>query len=286
MLREALGLTQAQVAQSLNISREYISKIEKSDDSVAQKINPIIKKEIFKVLGTTEEWLFHGLGFTYHPKNHMDYINFYIRQLKNVDKIIFVNNFNILAGYCFVSANYSVSMSKKIYDTNMSVDVKKLYEDIIGLYAYKQVIDFTAIRKNEEQNFEILVAEYKDDDESFKKKNFDEIMNIAKLKNFLADQQGVINQVEYDLLRSFDFQPTKNELFLFEKIRQTNFDIFELMKYIDSPTPKGDSLKNVIEKMTIKELKELSKEVNKEIKQKIAVKKALKELESKAPKWF
>ena len=287
LLREALGLTQAQVAQSLNISREYISKIEKSDDSVAQKINPILKKEIFKVLGTTEEWLYHGLGFTYYPKNHMDYINFYIKQLKVADKIIFVKNTNDLKGYFFKCANYSVSMSKKIYDTNMSADVKKLYEDIIGLYAYKQVIDFTAIRKNEEKNFEILVAEYEDDDESFNKTNFDEIMNIAKpKKNYLAYQQEAINKVEFDFLRSFDFQPTKNELFLFEKIRQTNFDIFELMKYIDSPNPRGDYLKNAIEKMTIKELKELSKEVNKEVKQKMAVKKALKKLESEGSVWF
>ena len=98
LLREALGLTQAQLAQSLNISRQYIAKIEITDDSVAQKINPVLKKEIFKVLGTTEEWLYHGLGFTYHPKNHMDYINFYMRQLKNADKIIFVYNINILEG--------------------------------------------------------------------------------------------------------------------------------------------------------------------------------------------
>lgn len=287
LLREALGLTQAQLAQSLNISRNYIAKIETTDDSVAQKINPIIKKEIFKVLGTTEEWLYHGLGFTYHPKNYMDYVNFYITQLKNVDKIIFVNNINGLLGYCFVSANYIVSMSKKINDTNMSSDVKKLYEDIIGLYAYKQVIDFTAFRKNEGINFEILVAEYEDDDESFKKKNLDEIMNIAKPKNnFIVDQQEAINKVENDFLRSLDFQPTKNEHFLFEKIRQTNFDIFELMKYIDSPNPRGDSLKNAIEKMTIKELKELSKEVNKEVKQKMATKKALEKLESEGREWF
>lgn len=287
MLREALGLTQAQVAQSLNLSRQYITKIETADNSVSQKINPILKKEIFKIMGTSEEWLYHGLGFAYQPKNQTDYVNFYIKQLKVADKIIFVKNTDGLKGYFFKCANYSLSMSKKIYDTNMSADVKKLYEDIIGLYAYKQVIDFTAFQKNEENNFEILVAEYDHDDESFKKKNLDEIMNIAKpKKNYLADQQEAINKIEYDLLRSFDFQPTKNELFLFEKIRQTNFDIFELMKYIDSPKPKGDSLKNAIEKMTIEELKELKKEIDKEVKQKMAGKKALKKLKSESPEWF
>ena len=264
LLREALGLTQNQVAKSLNISRQYITKIEKSDNSVAEGISASLKKEICNVLGTTEEWLYHGLGFAYRPRSHADYVNFYTRQLKIADKIVFINNIRSLEGYCFVCQGRSVTMRAKIYDPSLLPQAKKLYEVVIELYAYKQMLDFMAFLNLGEKKLEILVAEYEyqEDDDYFNKTNFDNIADFAERKeNFLRIQQEAISTTEYRLAMSFDFQPTKNELFLLEKIREKNFDIYALMKFIDFPYRNDKTLKDFIKDMTVEEMEKLNKEV-------------------------
>ena len=112
MLREALGLTQAEVAEKMGVSREYVSKIEGRERT---NISRPVLESICRWLNTTEEWLTEGLGWVYEPPSIYEAMYFVDGCLKlkpeAVAIVTYANSHRTTRGFIFTTHTGTLSMS-------------------------------------------------------------------------------------------------------------------------------------------------------------------------------
>ena len=119
ILREALNLTQAEVVEAVDMSRDYLSRIETgARPSAGQNIIRLLATK----LSSTEEWLTKGTGWTYWPPATHKALAFVERQINKFppNEIIIVTysfsisptaDDNIKAnGFIFMRPNGPISM--------------------------------------------------------------------------------------------------------------------------------------------------------------------------------
>ena len=136
ILREALNLTQAEVSDGIDISRDYISKIESgSRVSVSQNII----RSLSIGLSTTEEWLTKNTGWAYDPPTIWKAVEFVERQIIKFkpEEIIILTYKDNLSGnanaFMFIGQRGRISMAGSQTRSDYSAKEHIAYSDALQM---------------------------------------------------------------------------------------------------------------------------------------------------------
>lgn len=235
ILREALDLTQTEVSDRINISQDYISKIELGARiSVGQNII----RSLSMRLGTTEEWLTKNTGWSYDPETTYKAIQFVERQINRFrpNEIIIVSysfslsptadDFVKANGFIFIRPNGSIiSMAGSQTLTGYSGRGPMAYRDT--LIMIKNAHIKTGHSKLNKKESEYLI--HADMFTIAKRSKYDKKIIDKELHKLMPDEFPDPNTKAYTIETPIIL--TKDEIMLLDEIRKSNADIKELIKY-------------------------------------------------------
>lgn len=266
LLRNALGITQSDMSNKLGISQGYLSEIESGKKT---NLSLPLLKALYLELNTTEAWLFSNKGWSYYPSKPNDSIEFVKRQIEkfHVNEIIIVSYRDLAGGipkgFIFRHTDHILSMDGENTRSGYAGKGPNAYDEILNLLKESK-ITVGYVTPNESMKINRVSDRVFEHD--FSETDLSTLLPFAKY-----DQNIIENEFKELIAGDHKKEPeislTTNESTLIYMIRKTNFDIFELMKYMD--------------------LKELEK-TKKDVEQKKDLNKIIEELKSKsdAIEWF
>lgn len=236
-LREALNLTQAEVAEGIDMSRDYLSRIETgARSSAGQNIIRLLATK----LSSTEEWLTKSTGWAYDPPTTYKAIEFVERQINKfkTNKIIIINySFEISPtaddyikanGLVFFRSNGPISMAGSQTLSGYHGRGTITYMDTLEMIKNAN-IKTGRIRLNKTESRYLINA------------NILEISQQAKFDENLVERE--INAVQSHInpmpSKAKETKPSKlilsNDeiLLLEEKMRESKVDVNDLIRYMN-----------------------------------------------------
>lgn len=231
LLREALGFSQAEVSELINISNDYISKIELG---VRLNVSTKILKSLAMELETSEEWLTKNEGWAYSPSTSRKAIEFTTRQIKKnppSEIIIITYNddfFGTPKGFVFIGPKVSISMAGSSTRAGYYGSGPTAYKDILMMIIEAKIkVGHKELDRKDSANL-IYV----------------DLLKVARQakydKNFVAKELHDLRPKEFpdpDKVESvFDSVNvlSKDEMILLQlKMKESKTDIQDLIKYMD-----------------------------------------------------
>lgn len=259
ILRESQRLTKENLAMLSHISRPYLSQLE---SGIASKLSKPMLESLCCTLQTTQNYLYENKGWANHPQDKTAGLLHLVDQIKsNTLSAIIIKYGNKLLG-----GLHGVLIKKPtyIYSLNLAVtDTKRFEVDPTDyLKALNQSIysDTLIILKDMKvkTGFIWFTQMQSDNIDNF---NLEDYIDAAKFDNDIFEKE-LLQSIEQTVSSQQKFKISVNEEILLTKIRKTNFDIYELMKYIDSPKTYN-TLDDFIKNMNQTEMKELIKKLEK-----------------------